>query len=106
MHETTIRRKSPLSVSVTIGSLEDENQVVAWPALSFSETSTKSARCTGSVKTCCAARLDGSIDDSDDASWDETDANMLATRTLQKSSNFCSLVFKENRGSESWRDFL
>jgi hypothetical protein len=120
--ECTIRRKSSLSVSVAIGTLEDENLEVMWPELSSSESSKKSARCTGyqSIDTCCTARLDfefGTIDDSDDAcssawkqkhhqSWDGIDANSSARWTLQKSSNLCGLVFKENRGCESWRDFL
>jgi hypothetical protein len=107
--DSTFRRKSSLSVSVAIGCLEDEDHDVVWPALSFSELSTKRARGKGSVETYCVARLRyeiGSIDDSGDAALEKNDADFLATWTLQKSSNLCSLVLKENRGCESWRDFL
>jgi hypothetical protein len=119
--ECIIRRKSSLSVSVSNGSLEEENLEVVWPELSTSERSKKSCRSTGGrVDACCTARLDfdiGPINDSNDAYsssckqdscrlWDHIDANLSATWTLQKSSNLCSLVMKENRGSESWRDLL
>jgi hypothetical protein len=109
MDDSFVRRKSPLLVSVTIGGLEDEDQEIGWPALSFSERSMKSARCAAGIEECCAAGSDfqiGSIVDSDDASRDGIDAELLKTCTLRKSGNFCSVVLKEDRGSESWRDFL
>jgi hypothetical protein len=117
-----IRRKSPLLVSVTIGSLADKFQEVEWPALSQSEKSTKARRTSSDqrVDTCCAARQDfasGKTDDSENIYktareqesselLDDINANLSATWTLQRSSNLCSLILKENQGCESWRDLL
>jgi hypothetical protein len=131
----SLQRKSSLALSISIEpAMENgEQYVTEWPALSSTETVMKSSRrklndpgsfkCLQQAKDALCLQQDGdalaalstSQANADALSHVKTDSESEGERTegfsspksaLLQSINFCSPFLKEDRGNESWRDFL
>ena len=109
--EREARRKSGLSINSE--DLEEEGDLscsVDWPHLTAFELPNKVAR-RGAF---CAPMLPEhqqnhemfSLDDSSFELSRKHDERLPLSSTLVKSTNICSPILKEERGTESWRDFL
>jgi hypothetical protein len=106
--EWNTRRKSGLSVcSDDVTSIESSCAVIYWPQMSSSEMLSKCARRdSDSPKYCREEVFSPSCTESNFESWAKKEWNSLPAFKLSKSSNFCSPILKEDKGSEAWRDFL
>ena len=106
--ERSARRKSGLSVSTEdLCDCSDSGcAVVDWPHLSYSEISSKCSRRDEETSHCKKQSLSDKCTSNPFDLRSNCDLQSVSASILLKSINFCSPILKEDRGYESWRDFL
>jgi hypothetical protein len=114
------KRKSSLTVSVSVESLISENYEISWPEISMSEVAPKCPRRDSDSSSPSPLKLDevkfdeSKLDQSkflaqpsNTTKTNEVDNLILFSSShLLKSSSFCNPILKEDLGFESWRDYL